>query len=208
LCLRNLYDGWIVLFLVTGKVDVLPWNELEGLQAESAVIAPQLVDLNKRGYLTINSQPQVNAAPSDDPKVGWGGAGGYVYQKAYVEFFISPEKFVQLQTAVKEQPSLTYLAVNSSGEFHGNQRSTNVNAVTWGVFPGKEIIQPTVVDQESFLVWKDEAFQLWLTEWASLYPKNSTSTQVIQSIVDAWYLVSVVENDYISGNLFTKLLAA
>ena len=61
-----------------GKVDVLPWNELEGLQAESAVIAPQLVDLNKRGYLTINSQPQVNAAPSDDPKVGWGGAGGCV----------------------------------------------------------------------------------------------------------------------------------
>lgn len=28
------------------------------------------------------------------------------------------------------------------------------NAVTWGVFPGKEIIQPTVVDPISFVSWK------------------------------------------------------
>lgn len=28
------------------------------------------------------------------------------------------------------------------------------NAVTWGVFPGKEIVQPTVVDPESFKTWK------------------------------------------------------
>ena len=27
-------------------------------------------------------------------------------------------------------------------------------AVTWGVFPGKEIIQPTVVDPVSFHFWK------------------------------------------------------
>ena len=27
-------------------------------------------------------------------------------------------------------------------------------AVTWGVFPGKEIIQPTIVDTISFKVWK------------------------------------------------------
>ena len=27
-------------------------------------------------------------------------------------------------------------------------------AVTWGVFPGKEIIQPTVVDPVSFQIWK------------------------------------------------------
>lgn len=46
------------------------------------------------------------------------------------------------------------MAVNSAGDFHSNQDSTSVNAVTWGVFPGKEIIQPTVVDQDSFLVWK------------------------------------------------------
>jgi len=27
-------------------------------------------------------------------------------------------------------------------------------AVTWGVFPGKEIIQPTVVDPIAFTFWK------------------------------------------------------
>lgn len=27
-------------------------------------------------------------------------------------------------------------------------------AVTWGVFAGKEIIQPTVVDPVSFMIWK------------------------------------------------------
>ena len=31
---------------------------------------------------------------------------------------------------------------------------TSPVAVTWGVFPGKEIIQPTVVDPVSFQIWK------------------------------------------------------
>ena len=31
---------------------------------------------------------------------------------------------------------------------------SDVNAVTWGVFPGKEVVQPTVVDPHSFSVWK------------------------------------------------------
>ena len=78
----------------------------------------------------------------------------YVYQKAYVEFFVSPEKFKTLQAAISKQPSLTYMAVTSKGDYHSNQASASVNAVTWGVFPGSEIVQPTVVDQQSFLVWK------------------------------------------------------
>ena len=78
----------------------------------------------------------------------------YVYQKAYVEFFTSPEMFVELQAALKKQSTVTYMAVNNAGDFHSNQESTSVNAVTWGVFPGTEIIQPTVVDQDSFLGWK------------------------------------------------------
>ena len=42
-----------------------------------------------------------------------------------------------------------------------------VNAVTWGIFPGKEVVQPTIVDAETFKVWKDEAFELWQSQWAS-----------------------------------------
>ena len=43
------------------------------------------------------------------------------------------------------------------------------NAVTWGVFPGREVLQPTVVEFHSFMAWKDEAFAVWLEDWASLY---------------------------------------
>lgn len=38
-------------------------------------------------------------------------------------------------------------------QVHSNVGS-DVNAVTWGVFPGKEVVQPTVVDPHSFSVWK------------------------------------------------------
>ena len=35
-----------------------------------------------------------------------------------------------------------------------------MNAVTWGVFPDREVMQPTVVDFKSFVAWKDEARRL------------------------------------------------
>jgi len=59
-------------------VDVLPWSEMDSLQLETGYIKDQLVSLNRRGFLTINSQPRVNGAPSTDPKVGWGGPNGSV----------------------------------------------------------------------------------------------------------------------------------
>jgi methylenetetrahydrofolate reductase (NADPH) len=36
--------------------------------------------------------------------------------------------------------------VNAAGEKFQNVGDTDVNAVTWGVFKGKEVVQPTVVD--------------------------------------------------------------
>ena len=55
---------------------------------------------------------------------------------------------------------------------------------------------------------QDEAFSLWETEWASLYDAGSTGHQIIQNIMDCWYLVSVVENDYINGDVFRVFNAA
>ena len=34
------------------------------------------------------------------------------------------------------------------------------NAVTWGIFPGREIVQPTVVDPDSFMYWKVSSVSL------------------------------------------------
>jgi len=78
--------------------------------------------------------------------------------------------------------------------------------VTWGVFPGREIIQPTVVDPESYLVWKDEAFALWTEEWANLYPPESKSAQVIQSIASDYYLVNIVDNEFPKDTCIYELL--
>ncbi len=49
------------------KVDKLLFNE-EPLDPETELIADNLALVNKRGVLTINSQPSVNCAPSTDPK--------------------------------------------------------------------------------------------------------------------------------------------
>ncbi|XP_062212821.1 methylenetetrahydrofolate reductase (NADH) 1 [Phragmites australis] len=185
-----------------GKLTSSPWSELDGLQPETKIIDDQLVKINQKGFLTINSQPSVNGEKSDSPTVGWGGPGGYVYQKAYLEFFCTKEKLDQLVEKSKEFPSLTYIAVNKEGESFLNVPVNAVNAVTWGVFPGKEIIQPTVVDSASFMVWKDEAFEIWTRGWASLFPEGDSSRELLEKVQKGYYLVSLVDNDYIHGDLF------
>ena len=59
-----------------GKIDMLPWNEMEALQLETQTIKQELIQINQAGFLTINSQPAVNGAPSTDPNFGWGGPHG------------------------------------------------------------------------------------------------------------------------------------
>lgn len=61
----------------------MPWNDDE-LSPETGFIKEQLEAINKRGVLTINSQPSINGAPSSDSKVGWGSPNGYIYQKVSV----------------------------------------------------------------------------------------------------------------------------
>lgn len=67
------------------------------MASESTDIIENLRWMNEHGFLTINSQPKVNGLPSSDPTFGWGGDGGFVFQKAYVEFFVAPEMFKKLE---------------------------------------------------------------------------------------------------------------
>lgn len=115
---------------------------------------------------------------------GWGGPGGRVYQKAYVEFFCSPDKLKALVEKCKNFPSLTYIAVNKDGDYVSNIGPNDVNAVTWGVFPAKEIIQPTVVDPTSFKVWKDEAFEIWTRGWARMYQEGDSSIKILEEVTE------------------------
>jgi len=65
-----------------------------------------------------------------------------------------------------------------------------------------EALQPTVVDPDAFKVWKDEAFSLWLSEWACLYNDESKSAELIYDIHNTYYLVNVVDNNFVNGDLF------
>ncbi|KAI9910002.1 hypothetical protein PsorP6_010785 [Peronosclerospora sorghi] len=196
---------------IDGHVKQLPWCE-QALSHESRAIRENLHWLNANGFLTINSQPRVNGVSSSDPSVGWGGDHGVVFQKAYVEFFVAPAKLTHLVTVMRrDYPQLSFHALNRRGDEHRNTPLHSVTAVTWGVFPGAEIIQPTVVDSDSFAAWKDEAFELWQTQWASAYPEGSRTREVIQHIYDTYFLVNIVDNDYANDesdifSIFTRII--
>ena len=82
--------------------------------------------------------------------------------QAYLEFFVSPELLDVLIPFVEKDPLITYYAINKRGDLRTNNHSDGPNAVTWGVFPGKEIIQPTIVEAISFMAWKVGPCWKWL----------------------------------------------
>lgn len=105
--------------------------------------------------MTINSQPKLNGIPSTDKIFGWGPKNGLVYQKAFLEFFTSPEQFLVLKNLMetnKNYSSLQYIAINYNGEktYTTQNLPSNTCALTFGVFPGLEIQQPTVSNTEAF----------------------------------------------------------
>jgi hypothetical protein len=97
----------------------------------SRCLAVSLPRLHPRGALTDAQPPQ-----------------------AYLEFFVSPSLLSALIRRIERDPRITYFAVNKGGDLRTNNHSEGPNAVTWGVFPGKEIVQPTIVEAISFIAWK------------------------------------------------------
>ncbi|KAF9973915.1 hypothetical protein BGZ73_002814 [Actinomortierella ambigua] len=190
-----------------GQVRSLPWSDETALNPETDAIRDRLAALNEQCLLTINSQPAVNGARSDDKVYGWGPKNGYVFQKAYLEFFVSPERLNEIVARLEEEDQMTYYAVNRRGDLRTNSQNDGPNAVTWGVFPGKEIVQPTVVEVVSFVAWKDEAFELW-SEWAKIYEPGSDSQKLIEHIRDEWFLVNIVHNDFQDPDGLFRVLAA
>eukprot|EP01034_Spumella_vulgaris_P022768 gene22768-28930_t len=186
---------------IEGEIPILPWCEELTVQAETTAISPQLAKINRQGFLTINSQPAVNGQKSDHPLYGWGGPGGRVYQKAYVEFFVSPQRLPAIMEVINSHSNLNYYAIDSNGaEFSSGFKS--VIALTWGCFPNKEILQPTVFDHDSFVVWSKEVFQLWTKSWAALYDDETESSALLYDIYETFFLVAIIDNDYIDSDLF------
>lgn len=144
------------------------------LSGESHLIIPQLERLTRRGWWTVGSQPAVDAASSEDDLVGWGPKGGYIFQKAFVEFFAEKEVVIWLKDRIHEQghglvsfyagnlkvgfrfyrATFSELTPSMQGDLESNVNYGDKTAVTWGVFPGHEIAQSTIIERENFLSWK------------------------------------------------------
>lgn len=199
---------------LSNKIAVLPWVDSE-LSPETALIQEELFELNQRGWFTLASQPAVDGCPSSDKILGWGPATGRLFQKSFVEFFVPKkqwtEELLPRLAADIDDHTITYFCGDAQGDIVSNlpvgQHAHNSKtAVTWGVFPSKEVLQPTIIDYESFKAWNEEAFLLWL-EWARCYKRSSKSYEVLNSVYNDYYLVSMVHHNFKDEyGLWTTLL--
>ncbi|KAE8150112.1 methylenetetrahydrofolate reductase-domain-containing protein [Aspergillus avenaceus] len=205
---------------VSGELHMVPWSEggaeegTPALNAETEVIRPELLQLiDGNGWWTLASQPAVNGVRSDDPTFGWGPPReGFVFQKPFVEFFCPNSDYQSLKAILQGHghEKLAWFAANAKGDFESSlpaqtsdadpieMNPDNVNAVTWGVFRGKEIVTPTIIEEVSFRAWGDEAFRIW-EEWRRIYPRNSATERFLQEVQNDVWLVCVVGQDFGAG---------
>ncbi|KAL5635281.1 hypothetical protein ACGC1H_004161 [Rhizoctonia solani] len=180
----------------------------EPLSDESATILPHLVSVTKRGLWTVASQPAVDGAPSGDPVIGWGPKDGRVFQKSFVEFFATETDLEKVAQAIEDSGDgwLTFFAGNNEDGFLTNIPDSGSNVVTWGVFPGKEIAQPTIIDRDSFLAWKDDAFMIW-HDFGLCYPPGSPTRKLLENVIKTRWLVNIIHHDYKNSNALWDFLA-
>ncbi|TIB81087.1 methylenetetrahydrofolate reductase [Wallemia mellicola] len=183
---------------INGQVASLPWFE-ENLDPESNSIKDYLFRLAEKGWWTVGSQPAVDAVESSDQIFGFGPKNGWIFQKAFVEFWVPEHELEGLCKRLDGWKDGGYYAGNAKGEMKTNFYEDTINAVTWGIFPGQEVVQTTIIEDVSFNAWREEAFEIWL-EWSMLYSPKSASQQLMKNVHDNYWLVSVVHHDYKDTN--------
>lgn len=205
----------LVIKYLNNEVASLPWSD-GPIGSDTAVLKDSLIELNTKGLITLNSQPALSAVKSNHPVYGWGPKNGYVYQKQYLEFMIHKDLLLRLVSAIDQHNAIghtgviTYYAVDKIGTLTTNSNEDDINAVTWGVFPGEEILQPTIVEKVSFLAWKDEVFSL-LGEWVVIFGSKTIADLVAEEDIqqfskfltgfgDDYVLCNLVNNDFTDDN--------
>lgn len=184
---------------LTGKIVCLPWCDTP-LNHEVDMMLPQLLNLNNNLIFTINSQPQINGIRSNDIIHGWGPRDGFVYQKQYLEFLLPKNKLPNLEATLANNEIMTYFATDKDGNLNSNHpNGSRANAVTWGIFPGREVVQPTIVEKISFLAWKEEFYRI-IEEWKLTLKNNEANESValLDSLSNDYVLINIVDNDFIS----------
>ena len=89
----------VFLRYLHAKITTTPFSP-EPLSPESIMILRHLERLTEKGWWTVGSQPAVDGASSDHEVLGWGPQGGYVYQKCFVEFFVTAEDVARIGSKV------------------------------------------------------------------------------------------------------------
>lgn len=209
--ISNLFIGHL-----KGELRAIPWSE-EEFNAETARIKDQLLAVNSRGWWTVASQPAVNGLRSNDPIFGWGPANGFVFQKAFVECFMPKDDWKRLYEKLSKpemKDVVWFYAANAEGDFLSSDfsggfdsevKEVGTNAVTWGVFPGKEIITPTIIEEVSFRAWAEEAFGIW-GEWAQVYGKGSESEKLLEKLKGELWLVNIIHHEYVESEALWEFL--
>ncbi|PPQ75369.1 hypothetical protein CVT24_013152 [Panaeolus cyanescens] len=204
----NTVDDLTQIFLdhLHSKISTTPFSPTP-LSAETLTILPHLERLTKGGWWTVGSQPAVDGVSSTDEVFGWGPRAGYIFQKGFVEFFCEERDVEKVINRIDDKGKgwVHYFAGNVKGECRTNVPEDGRNAVTWGVFPGQEIVQTTIIERESFLSWLDEAFSIW-SEWASFYRPDSPHRRLLEGVRDSRWLVSVVHHDYKNADALWKVV--
>ena len=95
-------------------VTSLPWAD-DQLKPESVLIHDRILNLNNNYLFTVNSQPAVNCAKSSDQVFGWGPKNGYIYQKAYIEFFSQSKDAKVIIDKLKKYPLISYTISDKYG---------------------------------------------------------------------------------------------
>jgi methylenetetrahydrofolate reductase (NADPH) len=214
---------------VNGELSGVPWSDELGsdagagsLREETKTIKDELLDLiQEQGLWTIASQPAVNGVPSGDPIFGWGPKGeGFVFQKAFVEFFVSRKQWEEeLKPRLQRfgEAEVSWLKTDCDGVFESSTTAqigetngvdartskptpgmTGVNAVTWGVFRGKEIVTPTIIEELSFRAWGEEAYGIW-EEWRRVFARGSEEEGFLLRCKREVVLVNVVGQRFVRG---------
>lgn len=200
---------------IEGQLSAIPWSE-EGLNEETNTIKSQLLQLNKKGWWSVASQPAVNGIKSTDSIFGWGPKNGFVFQKAFVELFLPSKDWKSLKeklTNEDNEDAVSWYAANAKGDYFSsdadsvaiNGEGGSTNAVTWGAFPGKEIITPTIIEEVSFRAWAEEAFGIW-EEWSRVYERGSESKKLIDDIGEDYWLVNIIHHEYVESEGLWDLL--
>lgn len=121
-----------------------------------------------------------------------------MYQKPFVEFFLPAKQWPELKKRLDDRPDdFAYFAGNAAGDFEATDEGS-VNPVTWGVFKGKEIITPTIIEAISFREWQEEAFGIW-REWGRCFRYGSESQRLMEKLREGLWLVCVIGQDFMGG---------